>query len=62
MSGERYTQEFKIAAVKQIAQKGIQFQTSPEGWGLPLKAFITGEQGTVIMRQSMKPTKLKKAS
>ena len=43
-------------------KKGTQFQPSPEGFELQLRVFITGKQGTAIMRQSMKPTKLKKAS
>ena len=62
MAGERYTQEFKIAAVQQITQEGHSIQMSPEGSELPLKVFITGEQGTAIMRQSMKPMKFKKVS
>ena len=52
----------KLLRLSKSPKKGIQFQTSPEGSELPLKVFITGEQGTAIMRQSMKPTKLKKAS
>ena len=62
MAGERCTQEFKIAAVNQIIQEEHSIPEAPEGLELTLKVFITGEQGTVIMRQSMKPTKLKKAS
>jgi hypothetical protein len=62
MAGERYTSEFKIAAVQQITQEGHSIPDVAEGSELPLKVFITGEQGTAIMRQSMKLTKLKKAS
>lgn len=62
MAGERYTQEFKIAAVQQITQEGLQFQTSRDGLESPLKAFTTGEQGTVIVHQNMNLTKLKKAN
>jgi len=62
MAGERYTQELKLLRLSKSTKKGIQFQTSPEGSELPLKVFITGKQGTAIMLQSMKLTKLKKAS
>ena len=62
MAGQRYTQEFKTIAVKQITQEGHSILNAPEGSELSLKVFITSEQDTVIMRQSMKATKLKKAS
>jgi|TARA_B110000261_G_scaffold164635_1_gene215531 hypothetical protein len=52
----------KLLRLSKSPKKGIQFQASPEGPELPLKVFITGDQDTMIMRWSKKPTKFKKAS
>ena len=59
MAGERYTQEFKIAAVKQVTQEGHSILGDLV---LPVKASITGGQGMAIMRQLTKPHRLKKVS
>jgi transposase len=42
-NGQRYTQEFKVEAVKQITERGYPAADVPERLGICSKPYITGE-------------------
>ena len=54
MAGERYNEEFKIAAVKQVTEGGYSIADVAKRLGITTKAFITG---VIAMAKTLTPTK-----
>lgn len=46
MSRQRYPEEFKIEAVKQVTEKGKPAPMSPSAWACPYTAFTPGSRST----------------
>jgi len=59
MAGERYTQEFKIAVVKQITQEGHSISDVTRRLRITTKSIYNWRTKYGDNAQSMKPTKLK---
>ncbi len=62
MAGERYTQEFKVAAVKQITQEGHSIPDVARRLSITNTSLYDYGQGMVIMHQLTKPHSLKRCA
>lgn len=54
MSGKRYTEEFKVAAVKQVIDRGHQRPRSLNGLVSVSTASMRGQSGTACPKSSVK--------
>jgi len=54
MSGKRYTEEFKIEAVKQVTDRGYKTSDVAKRLGVTTKACTTGSRNTVILTLAAK--------
>ena len=55
MSGKRYTEEFKIAAVKQVAERGHPASEVAARLGWAFTASTPGQSATVCLKMSARP-------
>lgn len=56
MSRQRYPEEFKIEAVKQVTEKANLSPRSPSAWACPCTAFTPGSRSTASPKSSVNKT------